>query len=60
MGADQLDRLDTIAARLATDPGHNIMRLLVARGGFTAELERIASRRPDRQLVDLHRLYHGS
>jgi uncharacterized protein len=60
MGVDQLERLDTIATRLAARQASTIVRLLVARSGFTAELERLVSRRGDVQLVDLDRLYNGS
>jgi hypothetical protein len=58
IGPAELARLDaaveTVGAASAT-----VKRLLVSRGGFTAELRRVARRRGDVELVDLHRLYHG-
>jgi uncharacterized protein len=59
-GVDQLDRLD--AAMLLLDPKRVSAppkRLLVARSGFTRELEQRARTRPDVELVDLQRLYNG-
>ncbi len=57
VGVDQLDRLDE-AARRTHSP--NCHRLLFSRSGFTTDLERQAAGRPEVQLIDLHRLYHGS
>ena len=37
----------------------DLRRVLVSRSGFTGELERVAERRSDVALVDLHHLYHG-
>jgi hypothetical protein len=34
--------------------------MLFARRGFTPELAAEASSRPDAELIDLQRLYHGS
>ena len=59
-GLDQLERLDAIAGRITKDPSSEVKRLLIARAGFTAEVERLAARRTDIELVDLHRLYYGS
>jgi uncharacterized protein len=59
VGVDQLARLDALAAgvkELATAP---LKRVLVARSGFTSELQTAARRRGDVELVDLHRLYNG-
>lgn len=59
-GVDQLDRLD--AAILLLDPkkvSAPPKRLLLARSGFTRELEQRARTRPDVELVDLQRLYNG-
>ena len=53
----QLDRLDTIAPLLGARAAPAVQRVLVSRGGFTAELERTASHRHDVTLVDLDRLY---
>ena len=53
----QLTRLDNAVGRLRSPTCH---RLLFSRSGFTTDLERHASRRPEVQLIDLHRLYHGS
>jgi uncharacterized protein len=60
VGREELDRLDAIADRLGNHRGPDLKRLIVARSGFTAELERIASGRGDVELVDLRRLYEGS
>ena len=56
--------LDVAAASLTTRPPQGIdvedlRRVLVSRSGFTGELERVAERRSDVALVDLHHLYHG-
>ena len=57
VGVDQLARLDVVVGRLGAALCH---RLLFSRSGFTTDLERHATRRPEVQLIDLHRLYHGS
>jgi uncharacterized protein len=61
VGLDQLDRLDAAVAmidpKLTPEPPK---RLLVSRSGFTRELEQVAARRSDVELVDLVRLYSGS
>jgi uncharacterized protein len=57
VGIDQLARLDYAVGRLQSPSCH---RLLFSRSGFTTDLERQAAIRPEVQLVDLHRLYHGS
>lgn len=60
-GIDQLERLDTAVSMLdATRISAPPKRLLVARSGFTRELEQHARTRPDVELVDLTRLYHGT
>ena len=56
VGADVLARLDAAAAKV--DP--RVMRVIVSINGFTTDLERIASSRPEVELVDVHRLYHGT
>ena len=72
IGVGELARLDSIAESLpasgrgatgprpsrrgATEP----RRLLVARAGFTSDLQSAARRRGDVELIDLHRLYTGS
>ncbi len=58
VGASELDRLDRAVERIgAIGRCH---RLLFSRSGFTTDLERLATRRPEVQLIDLHRLYTGS
>jgi uncharacterized protein len=56
VGVDQLDRLDRIASR-TTSP--SCKRMIVSKSGFTTDLERIAARRADVELVDIIRLYTG-
>ena len=66
IGLDQLDRLDAAAGQLLAHPPtgvtttKSVRRLLFSRSGFTADLVRQAHQRADTELVDLHRLYHGS
>ncbi len=55
-GVQVLERLDAAAAKI--DP--KVMRLIVSISGFTSDLERAAAKRGDVQLIDAHRLYHGS
>ncbi len=57
VGVNQLARLDHTVERLRSPGCH---RLLFSRSGFTTDLERQATRRPEVQLIDLNRLYHGS
>jgi uncharacterized protein len=57
VGVKQLARLDHTVERLRSPRCH---RLLFSRSGFTTDLERQATRRPEVQLIDLNRLYHGS
>jgi uncharacterized protein len=60
-GLDQLERLDAAVSKL--DPAKVAAppkRLLVARSGFTRELEQRARTRADVELVDLPRLYGGT
>jgi uncharacterized protein len=57
VGIDQLTRLDHAVLRLRAPNCH---RLLFSRSGFTTGLERVAASRPEVQLIDLHRLYHGT
>ena len=60
MGNDQLQRLDDIAGLLGKRAAPSVRRLLVARGGFTAELRRAARARTDLELIDMDRLYNQS
>lgn len=60
VGTGELERLDRLITQLATKVSPDAKRLLFARSGFTAELQRAARARPDVELVDLPRLYHGS
>jgi uncharacterized protein len=57
VGLGELERLDTIADRLDLT---TCKRLLVAKAGFTTDLERAAARRGNVELVDLVRLYTGT
>lgn len=57
VGVDQLVRLDAAVKHLRSPGCH---RLLFSRSGFTTDLERVAASRSQVQLIDLHRLYHGS
>ena len=59
VGVAQVARVDDIVARLGHRAAPDVHRILVSRAGFTVELERLAARRPELQLVDLHRLYFG-
>jgi uncharacterized protein len=60
-GLGQLTRLDTAVSMLdATRVAGPVKRILVARSGFTRELEQQARARPDVELVDLPRLYGGA
>ena len=65
VGPEVLDRLDAACAALVSDPpartqvDGSVKRILVSRAGFTNDLRRRADRRPDVELVDLDRLYHG-
>ncbi len=54
VGRKVLERLDNAAAGLG-----DVRRVLVSLSGFTTDLERVAARRSDVELVDIHRLYHG-
>jgi uncharacterized protein len=56
VGTDVLDRLDAAAARIDSA----VMRLIVSINGFSSALERSVAGRRDVQLVDVHRLYHGT
>ena len=59
-GLDQLERLDSVVSILNPKlVGEPPRRLLVARSGFTRELEQHARARGDVELVDLSRLYSG-
>lgn len=59
-GLDQLERLDSVVSILNPKlVGEPPKRLLVARSGFTRELEQHARSRSDVELVDLSRLYSG-
>ena len=59
VGVAELARLDDLAGKLGDRAATEVKRLLVARGGFTAELERLAARRGDVELIGLDRLYDG-
>ena len=61
VGIGELDRLDRAVAQLDTKTAKRdrCRRILVSKSGFTTDLERVASRRDNIELVDLHRLYHG-
>lgn len=59
VGEAELARLDQAAHAVEDRFGGSVKRLLFARAGFTVELRRLADRRPDVELVDLHRLYEG-
>jgi uncharacterized protein len=59
VGTGVLDRLDAAAEAIAADD-RPVKRLIVSAAGFTSDLRRVAGGRPDVELVDLHRLYHGS
>lgn len=56
VGTGVLERLDAAAAKV----NPSAMRLLVSINGFTSDLERAAAHRNDVQLIDVHRLYHGT
>lgn len=58
VGVSLLTRVDAAATALQ-DKNASIVRLLVSAAGFTSDLRRAAAGRPDVQLVDLSRLYHG-
>jgi hypothetical protein len=55
-GAGVLDRLDAVAAKV----NPSAMRLLISLSGFTSDLERATANGNDVQLIDIHRLYHGT
>jgi uncharacterized protein len=59
VGVDQLARLDSIAAGVRELAEGPLKRILVARSGFTSELQSVARRRGDVELVDMYRLYNG-
>lgn len=54
----QLDRLEHLRDLL--DQGSPMKLLLFSRSGFTRDLSGVAASRPDVELIDLDRLYHGS
>lgn len=56
IGVSELERLDAVIESSFPDEPR---RLLVGRAGFTGELSRVARRRGDVVLVDLHRLFSG-
>lgn len=61
VGLNQLRRLEHIRSLLPGKADSDQPRLLLfARHGFTSDLTSEASRRPDVDLIDLPRLYHGS
>ncbi len=60
VGRHELERLDSIANDLGQRAAPTVKRLLVARTGFTAELRRLARSRPEVELADVSRLYHGA
>jgi uncharacterized protein len=59
VGLAELERLDTEVALLGKRTMPVTKRLLFGRSGFTAELQRFSRKRPDVELIDLQRLYHG-
>lgn len=62
-GVGELERLDRASVLLGEKSGvrlaPTLKKLLFALRGFEPELVMVASRRPDVELVDLQRLYHG-
>lgn len=61
VGLNQLHRLDHIRSLLPGSPRNTEAKLLLfARHGFTPELRAAAENRPDAELIDLLRIYHGS
>ena len=60
IGLGELARLDQLVSAEPKRIPETAKRLLFARHGFTAELRRAARKRPDVELVDLQRLYHGN
>lgn len=60
MAAVELERLDRLVSELGSRAAPTVRRLLVARGGFTAQVQRLAHQRGDIELVDLDRLYGGN
>jgi uncharacterized protein len=62
VGRGQLERLEHVRSLLPERAREQPRMLLFSRAGFTAELTTTtttAARRPDVELVDLHRLYFG-
>jgi len=60
VGTAQLDRLEHARALIpAARTGGAPKLILFSRSGFSDDLARVAGRRDDVELVDLHRLYHG-
>ena len=61
---DALERLDHLGDLLAGRPGVTLSptakRLLFSAEGFSPDLAAAARNRPDVELVDLERLYHGN
>jgi uncharacterized protein len=66
VGTGLLRRLDLAVGSLTARPpagmtvAGDVKRVIVSRSGFTNELRRLAEDRPNVELVDLNRLYHGS
>jgi hypothetical protein len=61
VGLNQLRRLEHIRTLLPGGTDSEQPRLMLfARHGFTPDLTGEAAARPDTELVDLHRLYHGT
>jgi uncharacterized protein len=61
VGPNQLRRLEHVRTLLPASVKPDQVRLMLfARQGFTPELTAEAAARPDAELIDLHRLYHGS
>jgi hypothetical protein len=57
----QLERLEHLRGLLpSTKVGPLPKLLLFARSGFSRDLTRLADKRPDVELIDLHRLYTGA
>jgi hypothetical protein len=57
VGVAEVERLDEVAKVLGDRATPAVKRIIVGRGGFTAELERLSRARADIQLVDLPGLY---
>ncbi len=60
VGVSQLERLEHIRGLLPATRVASLPKIMLfARSGFTGDLVSVAAGRPDIELVDLDRLYHG-